>query len=139
MYEKLKNKTILVCLKMVVRRHPACECENGSNLFCIWRYQFQILSVGTCKHSEHWGIIFEGASKSVLYLLLASVYRYIYDGSDNSDLIIIIVYNPQSRMLLLLLSQSLNSMHTNRESALFIIIDYYYYYLPTMYLVFVSL
>ena len=53
------------------KKHPACSCENGSSLFYIWRYRLQKLSVGLCKYNEHWGIIFEGTSKSVFQLYMS--------------------------------------------------------------------
>ena len=34
------------------------------------------MSVGSCKHNEHWGIVFESTSKTVFHLLLAFVYLY---------------------------------------------------------------
>ena len=52
--------------------------------------------MGSCKHNEHSGIIFEGTFKSVLYLLY-SICVSVYGGVDNSELIIIIIIysNPQ--------------------------------------------
>ena len=60
-----------------------------------WGLQ-QILSVGSCKHNGRWGIIFEGAFKTVFHLLYG-ICESVYGGVDNSELIIIIIicYNPQ--------------------------------------------
>ena len=52
------------------------------DLFCTWRYPLQNLSVVTCKHEEHCGIMFEGASKSGVYLDY-SVFVAIYGRGRN--------------------------------------------------------
>ena len=43
--------------KHAVKEHLAYRYESGSNLFYWWRYRLQILSIGSCKHNVHWGII----------------------------------------------------------------------------------
>ena len=58
-------------------RTPLILVWKWPDLFCIWRYRLQILSVVTCKHKEHCGIISDGMSKSVAYLdysLFVAVY-----------------------------------------------------------------
>ena len=98
---------------MVVRRHPAYGSENGSNLFCILRYWLQIWSVGSCGHNEHWGIIFEGTSKTVT----PSLWHFEGGGEgvgDNSKLIIIVYCNPQLPLILSYLKPARKHSHSTR-------------------------
>ena len=95
---KTRLNAILVCLKMVAVRDPAYECENDSNLICIWRYGQQFFLKSSCKRNEHWGIIFAHTPKTVFHPLYG-ICVSVYGGADNSDLIIIIIIihcNPRS-------------------------------------------
>ena len=45
-------------------------------------------SLGSCKHNEHWGLIFKGTLKTVFHILYG-ICVSVYGGVDNSELIII--------------------------------------------------
>ena len=91
--------TQLLFFKNGGKKLPAYRCENGSDLFCMRRYQ--ILFVGYCKHNEHWGIVFEGTSKSVQTYanFVQGIWAAVYGGVTTPK------YNyceqPQSSVLLL--------------------------------------
>ena len=89
-----------LCIGVSQQTNTQCP---WSNLFCIYEgidFQFFCLWIPCKRNGQHWGIFFEGTSKSVFQHFF-SICVFVYNfGSGNSELVIIIAYNPQSPVLL---------------------------------------